>query len=520
MVKFLNDNNIITSSQSGFTAGDSTIYQLLNIYDDLLNALDNNIPSQAIFFDISKAFDRVWHQGLLHKLHAVGIRGSLLAWFKNYLTDRTQAVVVKGAKSNFLTVRAGVPQGSILGPILFLLYINDLNDGIVSTTKLFADDTSMYLSQNDEPTRSTMLNLDLEKINTWAIKWKVNFNCQKTELLNICRRNDTINNRLIFDNSLLQPRPFHKHLGLTLQGNCKWDSHVTNLVAKCQTLVACLKSYKYRFSRKSLEIMYKSYVLPHFDYADSVWDNLTQAQVESLEQIQLDALRTIIGTVRGTSHDKIYRESGFVPLKIRRDRHKLILFFKFVNGLLPNHISCKFPQLVVDLNPYHRRRPLERKVPRWNTELYHNSFFPTATALWNQLPDTIKKLTSISAFKRNLSSDDPVVPPYLYSGDRLPQIIHCKLRLNMSDLRSDMFNRHISEDKYCNCGFPNETADHYLLNCPLYHETRLNTLSILPPIAQNCNVLLFGNAGFSLAFNEYIILTVHEFIMLSGRFEN
>ena len=403
---------------------------------------------------------------------------------------------------------------------LFLLYINDLNNGIESTTKLFADDTSIYLSLADELKRTRILNTDLETINIWAKTWKVSFNSQKTELLNICKRNTIMDNQLIFDDSVLQPSTFHKHLGLTLQGNCKWDSHVISLVARCQTLVACLKSYKYRLNRKSLEIMYKSFVLPHFDYADVVWDNLTQMQIENLEQIQLDALRTIVGTVRGTSHEKIYKESGFVPLKLRRDRHKLIMFFKFVNNLLPPHISCKFPQLVSDLNPYHRRRPLERQPPRFNTEIYHRSFFPAATSLWNQLPDNVKILTSISAFKRHLSACDPVVPSYFYIGERFPQIIQCKLRLQMSDLKSDLFSRHISLDSHCYCGFPDETAQHFLLQCPLYKEIRDHTLFTLPPLARTCNILLFGNEGFSVEFNEYITLTVHKFIMLSNRFEN
>ena len=110
---FLEDQNVITVSQSGFTRGDSTIYQLLNIYDDFVKALDEKVSTQAIFFDVSKAFDRVWHRGLIHKLEAIGIRGSLLLWFRDYLTDRKQAVVVKGSKSTFLNISAGVPQGSI-----------------------------------------------------------------------------------------------------------------------------------------------------------------------------------------------------------------------------------------------------------------------------------------------------------------------------------------------------------------------------------------------------------------------
>ena len=516
---FLEDQNVITVSQSGFTRGDSTIYQLLNIYDDFVKALDEKVSTQAIFFDVSKAFDRVWHRGLIHKLEAIGIRGSLLLWFRDYLTDRKQAVVVKGSKSTFLNISAGVPQGSVLGPTLFLIYINDLNNEIESITKLFADDTSMYLSLNDDQTRNRILNSDIQKISRWAESWKVTFNCQKTELLNICRQNIVLDNRLTFDGSQLQPTNLHKHLGLIIQDNCKWDSHINSLISKCRPLVSCLKSFKYRLSRKSLETMYKSFIMPHFDYADVVWDNLTQLQAESLEQIQLDALRTIIGTVRGTSHEKIYQEAGFIPLKFRRERHKLVLFFKFVNQLLPDHIITKFPNLVSEVNPYPRRRPLERQLPPWSTDLYYKSYFPSTTLLWNDLPDDIKSTTSIGAFKRYLSRNDPIVPYYFYSGNRLPQIIHCKLRLKMSDLNSDMFSRHLTNDKSCRCGAPNEDATHYLLNCTKYTEIRNTTIRILPPLAQNLKTLLFGNTDFSIAFNEYIVLTVHEFICLSNRFE-
>ena len=519
LVDYLNEYNIITRSQSGFTSGDSTVYQLLNIYDDFVQALDHSVSTQAIFFDVSKAFDKIWHRGLIYKLEAVGIRGPLLAWFQNYLDNRTQAVVIKGSKSDFLDVQAGVPQGSVLGPTLFLIYINDLNYSITSTIKLFADDTSMYLALNDDVIRTRILNSDMLKISNWAKKWKVNFNSEKTELLDVCKRNVILTNQLYFNNANLQSSTSHKHLGLILQGDCKWDFHVTSIIAKCRTLVACLKSYKYRLNRKSLEIMYKSFILPHFDYADIVWDNLTQLQIENLENIQLEALRTIIGTVRGTSHELIYKESGFIPLKTRRERHKLIMFFKFVNGFLPDHLTCKFPLPVPDHNPYQARRPFNRQPPRWTSELYHKSYFPSATSLWNNLPNNIQSLNSISAFKHYLARDDPKVPLYLYSGDRIPQILHCKLRLRMSDLNSDLFRRHLTQDKRCSCGFRDENAKHFLLDCQLYNNIRLVTINNLPPIARKCDTLLNGCTEFSLAFNTFITLVVYEFITLSRRFE-
>ena len=120
---FLRENNLLTISQSGFIPGDSTTYQLLTIYDDFCKSLDLGQTSQAVFFDISKAFDRVWHRGLIHKLNVIGVRGSLLSWFKDYLDNRPQAVVIKGETSSYQNIKAGVPQGSVLGPLLFLIFI-------------------------------------------------------------------------------------------------------------------------------------------------------------------------------------------------------------------------------------------------------------------------------------------------------------------------------------------------------------------------------------------------------------
>ena len=187
--------------------------------------------------------------------------------------------------------------------------------------------------------------------------------------------------------------------------------------------------------------------------------------------------------------------------------------------MLPEHLSIKFPKLVSETNPYARRRPLERETFYSRTEQYKNSFFPCTTLLWNKLPDNIKCITSISAFKRHLTQNDQVVPPYYYIGDRLLNIIHCKLRLKMSDLNYDLFNRHLTENRKCRCNADKEDTDHYLLQCPLYTKEREVTIQVLPYLAQNCNSLLFGNASFSITFNSYIFLTVQEFIKITRRFE-
>jgi len=259
-------------------------------------------------------------------------------------------------------------------------------------------------------------------------------------------------------------------------------------------------------------------VLPHFDYGDLLWDNCSETLATSLENLHLQALRVITGSVRGTSHHKLYNESGFTTLKERRKRHKLIQYKKIVLGLCPQYLSNLLPILVSQQNPYHRRNPLERVVPRSKTETYNSSFFPSTTKLWNDLPDNILLTDSLGQFKRYLSSNDTLVPPHFYIGDRREQIIHCRMRLGMSDLKDDMFNRHLEIDRSCACGDASETAEHYLLFCNNYNAARRQTISTLPPDWININTLLLGNSDLRCHDNNNIVISVHKFIKDTNRF--
>ena len=519
VLEFLQAHSLLTAAQSGFLPKDSTVFQLLSIYDDLCKSLDTRTTTQIIFFDISKAFDKVWHQGLIHKLSATGIRGQLLNWFCDYLHNRVQAVVLKGHTSTYLPLSAGVPQGSVLGPLLFLVYINDIVNDIESIIKLFADDTSMYLSLENCHVRTLTLNSDLKKISTWAKLWKVKFNQSKTELMTICNRVMPQTMPLEFEDVILEDTDSHKHLGVTLQNNCKWDLHVQSIISKCRVLISCLRSFKYRLSRKSLEIMYKSFIMPHFDFSDVVWDNCNCTLLDDLEKLHLDALRTIVGTVRGTSHVKLYTESGFTSLKERRFRHKILLYFKLVNSLAPPYLVNRVPPLTSQVNPYHRRNPLERYTPACRTELYKSSYFPSTTALWNNLPEDIRQTTSLSLLKRYLCQLDSTVPKYYYLPDRTSEILLCRLRLEMSDLNYDLFNRHISNNPTCECGFVREDASHFLMDCPLYQHARAQTIDLLSnDVKSNLQTLLFGRADKSVFDNVDILSTVGKFITLTNRF--
>ena len=170
---------------------------------------------------------------MFHKLKIIGIHGRLLDWFMDYLSDRYQVVVVRGQSSEKGLIKAGVPQGSVLGPLLFLIYINDLMENIMSNIKLFADDTSLYIEVDDPDVAVETLNLDLNMVQTWANQWLVKFSPTKTKLLT-CPYRPNPHPDIKFADVTLADVECHKHLGLTLSKNLSWTSHISNIIKKCR----------------------------------------------------------------------------------------------------------------------------------------------------------------------------------------------------------------------------------------------------------------------------------------------
>jgi len=201
--------------------GDSTVNQLTYIYDTFCKALDNGLEVRVVFFDISKAFDKVWHEGLLFKLQAAGIRGDLLAFLSNYLTNRKQKVILPGAESTPAEIIAGVPQGSILGPLLFLVYINDIVADIQAQINLFADDTSLFMIVNSPDQTAALLQSDIDKISRWADQWLIHFNPSKSESMLISRTINKPHHPPLSMGGVDIPKVnIHTHLGVYLTNDC------------------------------------------------------------------------------------------------------------------------------------------------------------------------------------------------------------------------------------------------------------------------------------------------------------
>ena len=515
----LQDNNMLSSLQSGFIPGDSTVNQLVYLYHIFTEALDAGKEVRTVFCDISKAFDRVWHEGLIYKLKAAGVSGDVLRWFQSYLSGRRQRVVLPGSLSEWVYIKAGVPQGSILGPLLFLLYINDIVKNIGSNIRLFADDTSLFIIVDNPTTAALCLNSDLEKLSRWAAIWLVTFNPSKNESLLISRKiNKPIHPPLYMQNVQIQEVSSHKHLGLYFSNDCSWHQHIDYIKQKAWFRIHIMRKLKFKLDRKSLETIYLTFIRPLLEYGDVIWDNCTQYEKNELDKIQNEAARITTGTTKLVSLDNLYKEGGWQTLHRRRQDHKITLFYKMFNQLTPVYLSSLIPQQVNAISHHNLRNSNDIHTIRSNTSLYHNSFRPSTLRQWNSLPVEVRQLNTLSSFKTFLKKDLQSVPTYYYCGSRKAQILHARLRTGCSSLNMDLFHKNITESPLCRCGSIEDTQ-HYFFHCRFYQGPR-NTLLNACTTYQNpsLSLLLFGSSTLSLEANIAILEHVHKYILDTKRF--
>ncbi|MCG8116730.1 MAG: reverse transcriptase domain-containing protein, partial [Candidatus Thiodiazotropha endolucinida] len=514
LFNFIRDHNLLTSLQSGFIPGDSTVNQLVHIYNTFCKALDEGKEVRAVFCDISKAFDRVWHKGLLYKLQSIGISGSLLQWFTDYLHNRKQRVVLPGTASSWSIIKAGVPQGSILGPLLFLIYINDIVVDIQSSIRLFADDTSLYIVVENPMHAAAQINSDLAKIHSWATKWLVSFNPAKSESMIFSRKINKPNHpHIAMNQQHIKEVHSHKHLGLIFSTDCTWHDHIDNIKTKAWFRVNIMRKLKFTLDRKSLQTIYTSFIRPLLEYADVVWDNCTRNEAYELEKIQHEAARIVTGATKLVSIHSLLCDLGWESLEARRQNHKLVLYYKMQNSLTPEYLSSLVPVTVGSTTSYELRNNANLQIVRANSQLYYTSFLPSVTRNWNDLSDDQKSAPSVASFKHKLQANERKSPSYFCAGKRLGQVHHARLRLNCSSLHQHLFRKNIVNSSLCACGAVEDTH-HYLLACEQYTDIRQELINIVSAICQpSLNILLYGSTDLSANDNTQIVLAVHDFIL-------
>lgn len=509
---YFRDNNLLTPHQSGFRPGDSTVNQLSYLYHVFAHALDNKKELKIVFCDISKAFDRCWHDGILFKLRSLGIGGDLITWFKNYLTDRYQRVVIRGQSSEAGVIKAGVPQGSVLGPLLFLVYINDLPSGIRSNIKLFADDATIYLEFKDANQAAEVLNEDLSYIQAWADQWLVKFSPTKTKSMTISFKRDNTVPPLTLNNVVLDNVEHHKHLGITISKNLSWSLHVRNILDSVSTMGDVLKKLKYQVDRKSLETIYFTFIRPKLEYGCHIWDNCNTKDSNLLEKFQLDIARTVSGARKGTGSNIIYQELGWHSLKSRREASKLKYFSNVVNKDTPPYLYELLPGTVGESRVLRHSNNI--RTMKCRTETFNSSFIPTTIRLWNSLEESNRN----SSYINNLNK---VECNELFNfGKRDTSVKLAQLRMKCSKLNSHLFGLHVIDSPACQCGFNHEDTNHYLLNCPLYTLERnvlYDKLADIEVTTVTEQVLLQGSPDYDLAKNILIFTSIFAFIETTGR---
>ena len=348
LFKYLENNNLLNPHQSGFRPGDSCVHQLLSITYGIYKSFDANpsLEVRGIFRDMSKAFDRVWHEGLLFELKRLGLSGKYYGLIKSFLRNRHQRVVLNGQSSKWSSIKAGVSQGSIIGALLFLVYINDLPNGLLSNPKLFVDDTSIFSVVKDHLNSSNKLNEDLSKISQWAYQWKISFNpdvSKQAQEVIFSRKKNISNHPAVFFNNLpINRKSTQKHLGLLLDEKLIFSEHINEKLKKVTKSINLLRKLNLTLPRSSLLIIYKSFIRSHLDYGDIVDDQPNNSSLsEKIESLQYNAALAITGAIKGSSKGKLYQELGFESLKDRRWMRNVAIYTRSYNQSdLPISMIC------------------------------------------------------------------------------------------------------------------------------------------------------------------------------------
>ena len=331
-------------------------------------------------------------------------------------------------------IEAGVPQGSVLGPLLFLVYINDITTDLESDCFLYADDTSLIDVVDNINSSSAKLNSDLDKIGKWTRDWFVTINPSKTEsMIFSTKRNKPQHPDIYFDNKVIKIVPNHQHLGVTLSSNLSWGEHVMTIYGKASKTLNLLKGLTLKMNRDTLVVLYKCLIRPKMEYADVVWDGCSDGLNDLLESVQYEAAKLVTGAMKGTSQRKLLDELAWEELKTRRSVHKLVLFFKIVNNLVPRYLTDLLPATSQQRSGLSLRSAVNLTLFPCKTDRFKRSFFPDSTGLWNALDNVIRDSDSLNTFKNRLKNFFDISnykKRFSFALDRYSSILHTRLRLN------------------------------------------------------------------------------------------
>ena len=319
-----------------------------------------------------------------------------------------------------------------------------------------------------------VINDDLLKLSIYGTQWLITFNALKTEYIIVSKRKTrAMHPDLFLNDTKLTEVNNHKHLGLTISNNMSWSSHINEILAKAEKRLSLMRRSKHILPRSCLDKLYKSMILALLDYCDVIYDSCTMYESEQLDKLQRKASLLCTGAFRITSNEKLLKELGWPKLKNRRTSHRLVLFYKILNDLIPQYLKQLCNLIPHNTNNYQLRRNNSFLVPFIHRESFYKSYFPKTIRDWNKLPNDLKQSQSLNIFK---SLYEPLVQNKLYSyGHDLSKVNHYRIRLGLSHLNSHLHRYNLVDSPSCSnpdCGGTTESEEHYFLICPKFNNER------------------------------------------------
>lgn len=402
LINFVDKNNILTESQYGFRSNRSTSSALIELIDNITRAIDEKEITVGIFIDLKKAFDTIDHKLLIKKLEYYGVRGVASSWIESYLFNRQQYVKFNGTNSIFSKVLCGVPQGSILGPLLFILYINDLcNVSEFIKFILFADDTNLFMSGKDIQLLSETLNRELIELNIWFKVNKLSLNVKKTNFIVFSK--SCINNQCSINiaGEEIEQVTSTKFLGVIIDEKLTWKNHILHVKQKLSKCISIIYRSGFVIDQSALYILYCSLFLPYLSYCLEVWGLTYKSNTECIVLLQKKVIRIIAKVNKFAETTSIFKNLGILKF---RDLVKLkvgIFMYKVNRLLMPVNILSIFTKHGPD-ERYTLRSIGKFKTNYVRTTLRSHTLSVTGTNFFNGLSDKIRLSKNVGQFKKYL----------------------------------------------------------------------------------------------------------------------
>ena len=401
---FFDKYNIISPSQFGFQTNKSTELAVNEICTFVKDTFENKETGFCIFLDFAKAFDTVNHEILLHKLEHYGIRGTALLWFRNYLKDRQQHTEIGNTLSDSHDIHCGVPQGSILGPLLFLVYINDIvHSSTLLKFCLFADDTTIYYSSKVDAETESILNAELSKVYNWLCCNKLSLNMDKSSYLEFTNmKSDKVTLKMA--NRVIDQKSVAKYLGVLIDEKLSWKPHIDNINLKIRRGIGMISKVRSFLLPTTIKTLYYSFIYPYLDYNILNWSSSSSPSIDCLRISNEKAIRQlVVGGARQQECTSIFKELKILPLDSLIKFRRASFMWKLNNNILPHPSSSWFK---INYQVSHDNQPVKKFLlpqPRTVIASRHNTF--TATKLWNtDIPYHLKQSPFFDTFKRNFKN--------------------------------------------------------------------------------------------------------------------